>query len=61
MAREACVAAPIADPYVAIDTFLDQALRARLNPELASRVAGTIRTYLTTHETDMPTTEDWER
>lgn len=61
MARDACVAAPIADPYVAIDTFVDRALRPRLRPDVAARVAATIRTYLTTHATDMPSTEDWER
>jgi hypothetical protein len=60
MAREACVAAPIADPYVAIDAFVDRALRPRLSPDVASRVAEAIRTYLTTHATDMPSTEDWE-
>jgi dimethylaniline monooxygenase (N-oxide forming) len=59
IAREACVSAPIADPYEAIDIFLDAALREKLNVELATRVADSIRTYLTTHTTDMPSTETW--
>ena len=59
-AREACVSAPIADPYEAIDRFLECALRHRLDLDLANRVAEVIRTYLTTHATDMPTTETWE-
>ena len=59
IAREACVSAPISDPYEAIDKFLDYALRQRLNLDLANRVAEIIRTYLTTHTTDMPSTEVW--
>ena len=59
IAREACVSAPIADPYEAIDKFLDYSLRQRLNLDLANRVAEIIRTYLTTHTTDMPSTETW--
>ena len=59
IAREACVSAPIADPYEAIDKFLDDSLRQRLNPDLANRAAEIIRTYLTTQTTDMPTTETW--
>ena len=59
-AREACVSAPIADPYQAIDRFVEHALSARLGPETAHRAAGVIRTYLTTHTTDMPSAADWE-
>lgn len=59
IAREACVSAPIADPYEAVDTFLDRCLRERLPLDLANRVAAIIRTYLTTHTTDMPSTETW--
>lgn len=59
-AREACVSAPIADPYEAIDKFLDDCLGQRLSPDLANRAAAIIRTYLTTHTTDMPSTETWE-
>jgi hypothetical protein len=60
MAREACVAAPIADPYQAIDRFVDKALHGRMAPDAAQRAGEAIRTYLTTHKTDMPTIEDWE-
>ena len=60
VAREACVAAPIADPYEAIDRFVDQALHGRMAPDAARRAAEAIRTYLTTHKTDMPAIEDWE-
>ena len=59
IAREACVAAPIADPYEAIDKFLDHALQQKLTPDLSNRVAEAIRTYLTTNTTDMPSTETW--
>jgi hypothetical protein len=58
-AREACVSAPIADPFEAIDKFLDYSLRQRLNLDLANRVAEIIRTFLGTHTTDMPSTETW--
>ena len=54
------MSAPIADPYVAIDKFVDYALEQRVDPDLANRVATVIRKYLTTHPTDMPSTEDWE-
>lgn len=60
VAREACVAAPIADPYEAIDRFVDKALDGRLAPDAARRAGEVIRTYLTTHTTDMPSTDDWE-
>jgi hypothetical protein len=60
VAREACVAAPIADPYEAIDRFVDKALHGRMSPDAARRAGESIRTYLTTHKTDMPTIEDWE-
>ena len=60
VAREACVAAPIADPYEAIDRFLDKALHGRMAPDAARRAGEVIRTYLTTHKTDMPSIEDWE-
>ena len=60
VAREACVAAPIADPYEAIDRFVDQALHGRMAPDAARRAGEAIRTYLTTHKTDMPAIEDWE-
>jgi dimethylaniline monooxygenase (N-oxide forming) len=60
IAREACVSGPIADPYVAIDKFVDCALGQKLNPDLANRIGALIRTYLTTHTTDMPSTADWE-
>jgi hypothetical protein len=60
VAREACVAAPIADPYEAIDRFVDKALHGRMAPDAARRAGEIIRTYLTTHKTDMPTIEDWE-
>ena len=59
IAREACVSAPIADPYEAIDEFLDSALEGRLGPALEKQVAQRIRTYLTTHTTDMPSTDAW--
>jgi len=60
VAREACVAAPIADPYEAIDRFVDQALHGRMAPDAARRAGEVIRTYLATHKTDMPAIEDWE-
>ncbi len=59
IAREACVSAPIADPYEAIDKFLECSLGDRLDPDLAKRAAEAIRTHLTTHTTDMPSTETW--
>ena len=61
IAREACVSAPIADPYAAIDKFVDYALEQKVDPNLRNCVATVIRKYLTTHTTDMPSTEDWER
>jgi hypothetical protein len=60
VARVACVAAPIADPYEAIDRFVDKALHGRMAPDAARRAGEAIRTYLTTHKTDMPSIEDWE-
>jgi dimethylaniline monooxygenase (N-oxide forming) len=60
VAREACVSSPIADPYEAIDLFLERSLGQKLNVDQTKRVAEVIRRYLTTHETDMPSTETWE-
>ena len=54
------MAAPIADPYEAIDRFVDKALHGRMTPDAARRAGEAIRSYLTTHKTDMPTIEDWE-